>query len=105
MVYNIKRINITRIEQLQKVVGVGFFSEYFGEFFPCDVKNISVFPFWNCILNLINLLNYFATGISTFAIQLLISTGVLTFSVQVYISKLKQVQNYYLYLLKKKTYI
>ena len=64
-----------------------------------------VFPFWNYTLNLLNLLNYFATSICTCVIQVVISTGILIFCTQVSISKLIQVQNWYLYFSKKKTHI
>ena len=50
-----------------------------------------------------NLLNYFATSICKGILQVVISTGVLKIFAQVSISKLTQVHNSYLYLLKEKT--
>ena len=42
-------------------------------------KRKMFFPFYKCILNLLNLLNYFATSICKYVIQVVISTGVVEF--------------------------
>ena len=47
------------------------------------------------------MLNYFATSIYTYVIQVVISTSVLKFCTHVCFSNLSQVHNLYLYLLKK----
>ena len=51
------------------------------------------------------MLNYSATSIYQYVIQVVISTGTFKLCAQVQISKLTQVHNLYLYLLKKKTSI
>ena len=52
-----------------------------------------------------NLVNYFATSICQYVIQVVLSTGVFKLFAQVYISKFIQVHNSYMSLLKKKTHI
>ena len=57
------------------------------------------------MLTLLNLVNYSATSIYQYVMQVVISTGMFKLYVQLKISKLTQVHNLYLYLLKKKTSI
>ena len=48
--------------------------------------SIWVFPFWNWLLHFLNLLNYFATSICKYVIQVVISTGTVKIFAWVFIS-------------------
>ena len=69
----------------------------------CECWNWNQLSF--SVLNLFNMLNYFATSIYKCVTQVWISTGIFEIFAWVSISMLTQVHNSHLYLLKKKTNI